>query len=360
MPAARMRAPRSKHAFARSLWAAACASLGILAFVAAGSAAGHASTQGDALYAKSVAADDHVSYSGTLTSVIYEGDQAASTVTRIEHKAPTSWRIWYLAPANAYGRMIVSNESLAYQYEPSLNRVISHDWGTSAPAVATPVNIAQIEDNYSIEVGPAASVAGRKALSLSLVSKHTGALVQRIWADAQTDLILRRESYTADGSVGAKSSFDTIRIGVAFPQTLFDLAVPSGMTLVNSPGFGKATTDTASLVRGLNFKFAAPKYLPDGFSLERGSVEANQGVDTVEFVYGDGLRTFSLFENASGRLPRFDTASPKPIAIGDANGVYADVSGQTLVSWNAGGLNLTIVGDLSPKEIARIGASIHP
>ena len=83
-------------------------------------------------------------------------------------------------------------------------------------------------------------------------------------------------------------------------------------------------------------------------------------MDTVEFVYGDGLRTFSLFENASGRLPRFDTASPKPIAIGDANGVYADVSGQTLVSWNAGGLNLTIVGDLSPKEIARIGASIHP
>ena len=72
------------------------------------------------------------------------------------------------------------------------------------------------------------------------------------------------------------------------------------------------------------------------------------------------MRCNGLFENASARLPRFDTGSPKPIPVGDANGVYADVSGQTLVSWNSGGLNLTIVGDLSPKEIARIGASIHP
>jgi outer membrane lipoprotein-sorting protein len=355
-----MRARRSKRGFARCGRPAWWASFGAAVLIVASVASSRASTGGDALYGKSVAADDRVSYSGTLTSVIYEGDHAASTVTRIEHKAPTSWRIWYLAPADAYGRMIVSNESLAYQYEPALNRVISHDWSTSAPAVAAPVNVEQVEANYSVEIGPAASVAGRKAISLSLVSKHTGALVQRMWVDAQTDLILRRESYTADGSVGAKSSFDTIRIGVDLPQALFDLTVPNGMTLVTSPGFGKSTTDMAGLVRGLDFKFAAPKYLPDGFSLERGSVETHQGVNTVEFVYGDGLRAFSLFENASARLPRFDTASPKPISVGDASGVYADVAGQTLVSWNAGRLNLTIVGDLSAKEIARIGASIHP
>lgn len=360
-----MRALRNRRGIlhigrAASFAALGAAALAAVVLIGTGITCARASTQGDDLYSKSVAADDRVSYSGTLTSVIYEGDRAASTVTRIEHKAPFSWRIWYLAPSDAYGRMIVSNESLAYQYEPALNRVISHDWSTSAPGVATPVNVSQVESNYSVEVGPAASVAGRKALSLSLVSKHTGALVQRMWVDAQTNLILRRESYTAEGSVGAKSSFDTIRIGADLPQALFELTVPNGMTLVSSPGFGKSTTDTASLVRGLDFKFAAPKYLPDGFSLERGSVETHQGVNTVEFVYGDGLRTFSLFENASGRLPRFDTASPKPIAVGDQNGVYADVAGQTLVSWNAGGLNLTIVGDLSSKEIARIGASIHP
>ena len=318
----------------------------LVALMLVASAGGFArSADGNTLYRRAVEADDRVSYSGTLTSVIYEGDRAASTVTRIEHKAPSSWRIWYLAPADAYGRMIVSNESLAYQYEPSLNRVISHDWGASAPGVATPVNIGLVEGNYSVEVGPAAPVAGRKTVSLSLVSKHTGSLVQRIWMDAQTDLILRRESYTSEGSVGAKYSFDSIRVGADLPAALFELTVPSGMTLVPSPSLGKSTTDTASLVRGLNFKFAAPKYLPDGFVLERGSVEAHDGINTVEFVYTDGLRSFS---------------SPKPIQVGDQNGAFADVSGQTLVSWNESGLNLTIVGDLSSKEMAKIGASISP
>jgi negative regulator of sigma E activity len=89
-------------------------------------------------------------------------------------------------------------------------------------------------------------------------------------------------------------------------------------------------------------------------------VASHDGVNTVEFVYGDGLRTFSLFENATGQLPRFNEGESEPIDIGAASGKYAEVSGQALASWNAGGLNFTIVGDLSTKEISKIGASIHP
>ncbi len=100
--------------------------------------AARGATDGRTLYAQAVGADDHISYSGTLTSVVYEGDHAASTLTRIEHMAPSSWRIWYLAPADAYGRMIVSNESLTYQYEPSRNRVYSHDWSQTALAWPSP------------------------------------------------------------------------------------------------------------------------------------------------------------------------------------------------------------------------------
>ncbi len=319
-----------------------------------------ASTDGKALYAQAVAADDHVSYSGTLTSVVYESDRALSTVARIEHQQPYSWRIWYLAPADAYGRMIVSNEKLAYQYEPSNNRVISHDWSEAAPGVAEPVDVAQIDQNYTIETGPSSSVAGRKATSISLVSKHTGTLVQRIWADNQTKLILRTENYNAEGSVASKSSFDSINVGVSFPSGLFSLTVPAGMTLVAGTTYGKATTDTAALVKTVDFKFADPKYLPDGFVLKSGSLSSNDGVHTIEFVYSDGLRMFSLFENATARIPRFDRATPRPIQIGDTSGEMANIAGQTLASWNAGGLNLTIVGDLPQKEIAKIGASIHP
>ncbi len=319
-----------------------------------------AAGDGRAMYNQAINADDRVSYSATLTSVVYEGDRASSTVARIEHKAPHSWRIWYLAPADAYGRMIVSNETQTYQYEPGRGLVVSHDWNQAAPGIAQPVDVAEVEQNYAVEIGPASSIAGRHATSLTLVSKHTGILVQRIWVDDRTKLILRRESYNAEGAVGSKSSFDSIRIGMNLPQELFDLTVPKGMTLVPGTVYGKSTPNTADLIKALNFKFADPKYLPDGFALKTGSITNHGGVQTVEFVYGDGLRTFSLFENATGSLPRFDRTTPKPIDVGKARGAYAEVAGQTLVSWNAGGFNLTIVGDLSLKEISKIGASIHP
>jgi outer membrane lipoprotein-sorting protein len=333
----------------------ACAALTVVV-----PAAAMAASDGRALYAQAVEADDSVSYSGTLTSVVYEGDHAASTVARIEHKAPNRWRIWYVAPADAYGRMIVSNESLTYRYEPSRNRVYSYDWNNTAPGILAPVDVTRVEANYSVDLSPKSSVAGRTTTTLSLVSKHTGALVQRIWVDDQSKLILRRENYMADGSVGAKSSFDSIRVGISLPQDLFNLTVPSGMTLVSGASYAKTTTNTSELVKSLDFKFAPPNYLPNGFALERGSVASHNGVNTVEFVYGDGLRTFSLFENATGQLPRFNEGESEPIEIGAASGKYAEVSGQALASWNAGGLNFTIVGDLSTKEISKIGASIHP
>ncbi len=321
---------------------------------------GLAGTNGAALYSEAVEADDHVSYYATLTSVVYESDHAASTVARIEHQAPHSWRLWYMAPADAYGRLIVSNEQQTYQYEPKLNRVISHDWNASAPGVAQPVDVSVVLKNYNVEVGPASSIAGRATHSLSLVSRYTGNVVQRVWVDDKTKLILRLENYNGDGEVTMHTSFDSIRVGGDFPPELFALEVPKGMTLVRGFDYGQSTLNTTDLLKAANFQFAEPKYLPDGFALVSGSVAMRNGVQTIQLVYGDGLRTFSLFENATGRLPSFDEATPKPIQVGSASAEYADIEGKTLVSWNDGGLNLTIVGDLSEKESATIGASIHP
>jgi outer membrane lipoprotein-sorting protein len=312
------------------------------------------------MYTQAVDADDHVSYSGTVTSVAYDSDHAVSTVAHIDHQAPHSWRIWYMAPADAYGRLIVSDEQRTYQYEPSLNRVISHDWYASAPGVAVPVDTTTVLRNYSIEIGPASSIAGRAAHSLTLVSRHTGILAQRIWVDDKTKLILRRENYNSDGAVTEETSFDSIRLGTSFPSGLFAMTVPKGMTLVPGFDYGRSTQDTADMLRVASFHFAEPKYLPDGFSLVSGSVTTHEGVQTIQLVYGDGLRTFSLFENATARMPSFDETAPKPLLVGSASAEFADVAGQTLVSWNAGGLNLTLVGDLSEKESATIGASIHP
>ncbi len=338
--------------------AAAIASLPAAASAATAAASPTATPSAGALLKKAVSADDGVSYSGTMTSVVYGPDRVNSTVVRIDHGAPSSWRIWYVAPVDAYGRLIVSDEKVTYQYEASTNTVYADDWSASAPPLAEYIDDSRVEANYNIEAGPATTVAGRTAHGISLTSKYSDLLVERLWVDDATDLILRRETYHADGSIASKTSFDNVRIVKSLPKDLFDLSIPSGMRLVPGAAFGKAASDERSVASSLPFSIVRPESLPDGFTLDHESVSLHEGVQTLQIVYDDGLRDFSLFENATHRLPTFEGVTPKSIAVGSADGYSADFGGETLVTWNAGNLNLTLVGDLAPRELAAIGASI--
>src|SRR5215472_2484918 len=151
--------------------------------------------------------DDHISYTGTTTSVIYNEHGADSTVVRVDHAAPYKWRMRYVAPADAYGRLIVSDEATTYQYEPKTATVYSESW-EQAPALTLDLDTAKVLKNYSSEIGASADVAGRKAITISLVSKYSGVLAQRVWVDADTKIVLERETYDSDGSISSKESFD--------------------------------------------------------------------------------------------------------------------------------------------------------
>jgi outer membrane lipoprotein-sorting protein len=319
-----------------------------------------ATTAGNSLLQRSVVADDATSYTGTLTSVVYTSDRAESTVVNIDHLAPSQWRIWYVAPADAYGRLIISNETVTYQYEPSANKVYANNWSASALALGDALDTGRVEKNYAAQVGAETSVAGRAAHILTMTSKHSGTLVERLWIDDQTSLILRREIYHADGTIASKMSFDNVRTVKSLPKDLFNLSIPAGMTLAPGATYAtKATSDVAA-TSALTFTVVRPKFLPEGFSLAHESVGTHDAVQTLQLVYDDGLRDFSLFENATGRIPKFDNGAPHPIAVGDQDGYYSEAGNETIVTWNAGGLNLTLVGDLPAKELSAIGASLKP
>lgn len=327
------------------------------AFITGATDHARAASDGYSLLKIAVTADDHVSFSGTVTSLVYGGNATSATVVRIEHKAPNDWRLWYVAPADAYGRLIISNESVAYQYEPASGKVFSNDWASLAPFAAT-LDIGRIKRNYTVQAADHAGVAGRPARTLSLISNYSHTLVLRMWVDNATGVILRRETYHADGTIATKTEFDNIRFVKDLPNDLFKMTVPVGMTLTPGAEYGTATTTMESLTGGLSFKPINPRELPDGFTFEKGSAGARGGVQTVQFVYSDGLRSLSLFENPSGRYPSFDDPAPKALAVGRQDGKYTSVSGQTLLTWNAGGLNFIMVGDLPAKELAHIGASL--
>jgi outer membrane lipoprotein-sorting protein len=334
---------------------AAAAALALV--ISLGAAPAHAAT-GEALLRQAITADDHVSYTGTVTTVLYGGKGADSTIVRIDHAAPKKWRMWYVAPADAYGRLILSNESLTYQYEPKTATVYSNSWAAMSPGVDLDVDAATVLSNYKADVGPATSIAGRKATELSLVSKFSGVLAERLWVDAGTNVVLRRETYHGDGTVDTRSGFETIRFVKDLPKELFDLTVPPGMQVKPGVVYPTPSKDVASVQSSVDFKVVSPQYLPDGFSLVGASLGTRNGIQNVQLVYTDGLRDFSIFENATGRLPQFDNA--KSTTVDGESGITASLAGETLLSWNADSLNVTLVGDLSSRELAKIGASIKP
>src|SRR5450755_4262767 len=133
-------------------------SLSMAALLLAAAPAG-ASPEGNALLQRAAVADDATSYTGTLTSVFYTSDRAESTVVNVDHLAPSLWRIWYVAPADAYGRLIISNETVTYQYEPTANKVYANDWSSNEVALGDALDTNRIEKNYTVEVGAATSVA---------------------------------------------------------------------------------------------------------------------------------------------------------------------------------------------------------
>jgi len=266
--------------------------------------------------------------------------------------------MWFVAPADAYGRLIVSNESLTYQYEPKTATVFSDAWSQSSPGVTLDLDVGKVVKNYIVEQGPSENLAGRQAIEVSLVSKYTGALAERLWLDARTKLVLRRETYNADGSLETKTEFDSVRFVNDLPKSLFDLTVPAGMQVKQGTTYGSQGLDAAAVQSGVHFRIVSPQALPDGFSLEKTSLGTQGGVATIQLLYTDGLRDFSVFENDTSRLPALDSSAS--IDVGDAVGESANIAGETLVSWNVGGLNVTMVGDFTPKELAKIGASIVP
>ena len=302
-------------------------------------------------------ADDNISYTGTTTSVIYNDHGADSTVVRVDHEAPSKWRMWYVAPADAYGRLIVSDETTTYQYEPKTATVYSEAW-EEAPALTLDLDTAKVLKNYSGDIGPSADVAGRKAITISLVSKYTGVLAQRVWVDAQTKIVLERETYDADGTISSKTSFDTIRIVNDLPKDLFDLSVPAGMHVEPGTTYGKAVSSIDAIRSGVPFTIISPQYVPQGFTFDQASLGVRGGIQTVQLLYTDGLRDFSVFENATDRLP--DLVSPRQFDVDDTTGITDEIAGETLLSWNANGLNITLVGDMPAKLLARIGASVRP
>jgi hypothetical protein len=192
---------------------------------------------------------------------------------------------------------------------------------------------------FAPQSGPA--IGGRPSRMWEV--RHGGVLVERLYLDVETDLLLRREQFEA-GSVGPRRTvgFETLTVGGATPEP-------------RKPESFERVAAQAVPVARLSKRVAAPNALAGSYT--RLGVYRRSGVTQV--VYSDGLYDLSLFEQP-GRLERGRLSGGERVAVQGTTGWRSAWAGGHIVVWEAGGTVFTAVSDAPLEQVLAAVQSLPP
>ncbi len=338
-------------------------SLFALSFALSASASASAATppaDPDAILRESAQAPQAVSYVGQLQTVRFSSNRANATIVRIEHRAPSLTRRWYLAPESLYGDYTITRGIETFEFDTKREQITVSRNPELDDIVATEGNLDRVLANYRAIFDGQDILAGRPAVSIVLLNKYTGERALRVWIDEQTHLVLKKEEYHANGSVAAEVRFEDLRYTNRIPDDVFSTEKPNGFTEVQGRVAVAPSSDIARVIRDAGFSPYTPRALPQGFQLVSGDVSDVGGVKTQHLLYSDGLRSISLFENATGAAADFGALRPKETAFEGHRAQYVEDGPTTLLTWNEHDLHFALVGDQLLAELVDIAKSVVP
>jgi negative regulator of sigma E activity len=325
-----------------------------------------------ALLRASVDAPKTVSYVGQFETVRFSSSHAVATIVKVEHRSPEETRRWYVAPDALYGDYVIQRGTAVYEFDTKHDKVTVTHNPLLDDQVATADNFDRVLENYrAIDDGPG-MIAEHPTDSVELVNKYTGERAIRVWLDAKTHLVLKKEAYHGNGAVASQTLFDDLRYTTSIPEAVFSTALPAGFSEQNGTELSMPSTDMDRTIKDAGFKPYTPKDLPQGFVLTSSAVDtvarpgtgstsgSGGGVRTLHLLYSDGLRSISLFENSTGASADFGNLHPKTIRFSDHDASYVEEGPTTLITWNEHGLHFAMVGDLLLPELVAIGKSVVP
>ncbi len=311
------------------------------------------------LLVAAVAAPKHVSFVGRMSSIRSGQTRAFAVVSKIEHRAPDESRRTYLTPHVLYGQFVISRGAMSWDVDPQRKRVVISENKAAVDPVAVVDDIALVDGNYRAVRTASGNIANRKVDVVDLVSRYTGERAMRLWIDAQMHVVLAKEAYHSDGSLAWSTRYDDIRYTDDIPRSIFSATVPGGYTTVHGRSYQEART-LPNAVPDAGFRPITPKYLPEGFVLSGADVSKIKGMRNLHLIYSDGIRTLSLFENATDRAIDFEGLAPRSISFDKHDAHYVRDGPTTLLAWREEGLAFALVGDLDLKELVQIATSVVP
>lgn len=265
-------------------------------------------------------AAEHTAFEGVLEVRWRDGDEIRSERLRVE----------------ATGGSLMVRGATLVMARPELGRLLAHGgggweqvWLPSLEPGTRPDGTAKYRTTAPA-AGPA--VAGRPT---TMVEVHAGGtLLERIYLDTETDLLLERDQYDSQGAVVRRLAFESLTIGA-----LAEPPSPPSSPAQHAP-------DRVPPER-LRPPAAAPERLADGY--QRMGIYRSGSV--LQVLYSDGLYDLSVFAQ-QGRLRRSDLPrTGERVSVRGAIGWRYPWPGGQLVVWSAGGRVFTAVSDAPATQV---------
>lgn len=297
------------------------------------------SAEAVSLLKKALIADQLCSYRGESDSeTCYRGRRVKARAT-VLHRKPASHRIDYTSAPLA-GMALINNGRYLWRVDPR-HKTLTR---TDSPRREDPRKLEALLANYRASLGGSQTIAGRKALVVTLVPRDSGKGGKKLWIDVVNGVQLGSEDYDSLGHCVSRSRFRSIDYAPNLPESVFAEPRPAGYQLTV---LGQGDHTIAELSKELGFKVLVPAYLPGRYRLERAFCEpcdCRCGARMAHLRYGDGVGSLSILECAHcGGM----SAPCKASSYGAA--------GVAVV--NRGKLNISLIGNLSPEALRRIGES---
>ncbi len=305
-------------------------------------------------------AEDQVPFQGTQTVVFASGQNSEATITSEAYLAGNRSRIQYRLPRTVAGKVIVSNGSMRWEYDPQ-KRLMTRSVSSWKPM--TFGNAAKIYKRiaacYTLKVLPAMStVSGRPTFALEFTSRRGDRRRQLWWIDQATSIVLKREVYEMDGVLHSASTYSAVRF-LPSPKT-------SDIELRAPPGVRTVTREKpVPLVTVHEARDSAPAWasvqdrLGLGFYFESAVVTTVQGNPTVHLQYSDGLVGISLVQMA-GKAHLHEGGGPvRTVKIGNAEGRLIRHSRFRILSWSLPGRSLSLVADLPETTLVSVARGLR-
>jgi len=312
------------------------------------------------IYGRSLTADDSYSYQGRQITTYWSNGRASAVL--VSHRAPYFSRIEYLSPDSQRGRLLVSNSREQWQYDGQRRLLLHRVLAKNLPDEDDLTSYNLLRANYLLAVDPVLRTwADRKAylLLVKRIGNHT--LARKLWVDAGSGLVLKREIFHEDGKIAVTVAFSDISFRPNLPRTLFSLAGLAKIPKVRRQELA-AQAETLIPLNLVPAQLAGMAAAPTnlwGYRLVGASDTSVNGTPLLHLQYSDGLNLVSLFEQrrAHARRPTLVPKAMRSLRIGKRLGHVGHRASLTTINWDTPTLNLTLMGELAEPTLAQIAVA---